>query len=251
MTPSQPRVSVIIPTLNEEKGIVGMLAQFTPTIRRQFQLEIIVSDGGSSDQTLALARPHCDQCIVHTHPFRQTISAGRNAGAAVAQGEILLFFNADVRFPQPVEDFLEALLQAVAERGIATCRVQVYPEQKQWQDRLVLGTCNVLFWGMNALGRGMGRGECHALQRTLFDRVGGYDEALVAGEDFDLYDRCAAALRAANRPKIAFLWDQMIYEDPRRYRQQGYARTMLNWFLNFLTILFTKQSYSREWAPIR
>ena len=49
------RISVIVPTLNEEKLLEGMLRQFTPALRRRHGLEVIVSDGGSVDRTLEIA----------------------------------------------------------------------------------------------------------------------------------------------------------------------------------------------------
>ena len=47
-------ISVIIPTLNEEKLLPALLAQFSPDVIRKFDLELIVSDGGSTDATIAL-----------------------------------------------------------------------------------------------------------------------------------------------------------------------------------------------------
>ena len=72
------RISVIIPTLQEEKLIVETLTQFTPALRLEHHLEIIVSDGGSSDRTIELARGLADRVVLHQEPFPQTIAMGRN-----------------------------------------------------------------------------------------------------------------------------------------------------------------------------
>lgn len=241
------RVSVVIPTLNEEKRLASLLGAFTPALRRRFGLEVIVSDGGSTDGTLAVAARLADCIVVHDGPERQTIAAGRNAGARVATGSLLLFFNADVRLPDDIEAFLADLVREAEAAGAATCRVGVHPSEATWADRLVLGACNAVFCAMNLVGGGMGRGECHAVRSDVFWAVGGYTEAYAAGEDFDLYHRIARSRRG----RIRFLWRWVLFEDPRRYRQRGYARTMLDWFRNTVSVTFLKRSYSREWEPVR
>ena len=248
---AQAKVSIIIPTLNEEKLIAGLLARFTPAIREQLRLEIILSDGGSTDQTLALARGLANVIVIHPGDERQTIAAGRNAGAQQATGEVFLFFNADVELPVDLASFLKDLVRGVRQKGAATCRVAVHPGQARWMDRLVLGTCDRLFWMLNQIGIGMGRGECHAIDRALFEHLQGYNETLVAGEDFDLFHRIARYLRKQKKGSIAFLWNWTLYEDPRRYRELGYPRTMWSWFENFISILFTKRSRAEEWSVIR
>lgn len=244
------RASVVIPTLDEEKRLGDLLAVFTPARRTRFGLEVVVSDGGSTDRTVEIAERLADRVVVHTGLERQTIAAGRNAGAVAATGDVLLFFNADVQFPDDIDAFLADLL-AAAQAGAATCRVAVHPSEATWVDRLVLGTCNVLFCGLNLVGGGMGRGECHAVRRDVFEAVGGYNEAYAAGEDFDLYHRIAQQRRRGGAGRIRFLWRWTLWEDPRRYRQTGYARTMWTWFRNSLSVALLKRSYSDEWTPIR
>lgn len=245
-----PRGSIVIPTLNEEKLIGALLAALAP-LQESLGLEVIVSDGGSTDRTQAIARDGADRLVVHAGPDRQTIAAGRNAGARVASGEVLLFLNADVRLPDDAAGFLEALLAAAGAAGAATCRVGVHPSEATAIDRVILGGCDVLFRGMNQVGLGMGRGECHAVRRTVFRAVGGYDEALVAGEDFDLYRRIARWGRRTRAAKIAFLWQWKLWEDPRRYRQRGYGRTLLAWLRNTLWVTFRGRAHSRVWEPVR
>ena len=247
---SRPRASVVVPTLNEEKALAAVLGPLRAAAGR-LGLELIVSDGGSTDGTLALALALADRVVVHRGAERQTIAAGRNAGARLAAADVLLFFNADVGFPDDAEGLLADLIAAAEAAGAATCRVAVHPARARLDDRLVLGTCNVLFRGWNALGLGMGRGECHAVRRDVFEREGGYDEALVAGEDFDLYRRIARRARREGGPRIRFLWHRVVYEDPRRYRARGYARTMLDWLLNSIAVTVLGRSYSRTWDAVR
>lgn len=265
-----PHASVVIPALNEEKIIADLLQRFTPELKARLALEVIVSDGGSTDRTVGIAQRLADKVVLHEKEARQTISEGRNAGAKTAKGETLVFFNADVQLPENLEGFLRALIVAVEETGAATCRVIVHPSQATIADKIVLGACNVWFWFINQLGIGMGRGECHAIDKSTFHQLGGYRPDLVAGEDFDLFNRIAQEARnqrrnrsgkSGNLPQkqesrnklkgVSFLWKWSVYEDPRRYRKIGYARTLWQWFMNTVTITFFNRSSSEEWTPFR
>src|SRR5436309_11622432 len=101
-------VSVIIPTLNEASCLADTLRH----LRAQKPLEVIVSDGGSADATLALAVAGADRVM--------TGGRGRavqmNRGAAVARGDVLLFLHADCT----LEDGAVAEAEALARRrGVA------------------------------------------------------------------------------------------------------------------------------------
>ncbi len=96
MTPKE--ISIIIPTLNEEKTI----SQCLETVVNIPDIEIIVSDGGSTDSTVEIAGQHSDVKVVHSLAGR---SIQMNSGAACARGEILLFLHADCILPR--EDVLK------------------------------------------------------------------------------------------------------------------------------------------------
>jgi rSAM/selenodomain-associated transferase 2 len=88
-------ISVIIPTYNEADQIVKTLARLFSKTERPYILEVIVSDGGSSDNTVELARK-AGSIITCTKKGR---AAQMNAGAAVATGSILYFLHADTLPP--------------------------------------------------------------------------------------------------------------------------------------------------------
>jgi rSAM/selenodomain-associated transferase 2 len=88
-----PRLSVIVPVLNEAAGIEPLLASLAPLRARG--AEVVVVDGGSHDGTAMLATPAADRVL--------SAPRGRgtqlNAGAVAARGEVLLFLHADTRLP--------------------------------------------------------------------------------------------------------------------------------------------------------
>jgi glycosyltransferase involved in cell wall biosynthesis len=239
-------ISIIIPTLNEEKLLCRMLQQFTPALNRRYALEIIVSDGGSTDKTLDIARLHAHKVVENHEGSKQTISLGRNCGADSATGDVLVFLNADTLI-QDSDRFFRRILEEIALPGIAalTCSVAVYPEEERMVDRWFHGFYNWFFFMMNQVGMAMGRGECHVIRRDVFTRVRGYAPRIAAGEDYDMFRR----LHKVGRVK--FLKDIMVYESPRRYRRYGYAYVTCSWFLNFLAVFFLRRSILNEWKPIR
>ena len=69
-----PRISIVVPALNEEKLIERTLRCFPSETRERLGIEVIVSDGGSSDRTIEIARELVDHVVVHDEPRRQTIA---------------------------------------------------------------------------------------------------------------------------------------------------------------------------------
>ena len=105
-----------MPVLNEAAEIEAALQALAPYRARG--VEIIVADGGSSDGTAALARPLADRVIAA--PRGRSLQM--NAGAAVAQGDVLLFLHADSRLP---EDADRLMLDGLARSGRSWGRFDV------------------------------------------------------------------------------------------------------------------------------
>jgi glycosyltransferase involved in cell wall biosynthesis len=242
----QPLISVIIPALNEEKLLEGMLRQFTPACIQRYNLELVVSDGGSTDRTLDIARRYAHAVVENVAGVKQTISLGRNEGAKVARGSIFVFLNADT-LVKDVDYFFRRIHDEIGAPGLAaiTCSVEIYPGERRGVDRLYHGFYNWFFAMMNAVGMGMGRGECHIMTREVFERVHGYAAKIAAGEDYDMFRRLEKIGR------IKFLKDVVVFESPRRYRKYGYVYVTASWFMNFLAVQFLRRSILDEWKPVR
>src|SRR5690606_30838635 len=214
--------------------------------RKKFEIEIIVSDGGSSDKTLEIAANSADILKIFNKDYKQNIAEGRNEGAAAASGEILVFINADIIFPDIINFFNYVEENFIGSDYLAmTCRVVISPQEAILSDKLFHAGYNRYFKFLNKIGVGMGRGECQIIHSDVFKKLGGYNTALAAGEDFDLFRRVRKS------GKILFSDEVCIYESPRRYRKFGYSGVTWLWIKNGLSVLFKNKSISKEWEQVR
>jgi len=239
-------ISVVIPTLNEEKLITQIISQFTPELKNKHKIEIIISDGGSTDSTLKKAESSADLVLINTPGIKQNISIGRNTGGKHASGAYIYFFNADTRI-ENISYFFEKTISELQNPKIAalTMKFSVFPEEKKFSDSLFHSLYNSYVFILNFAGMGMGRGECHIVKRNIFEKVKGYNELLAAGEDFDLYRRIK------KHGKIKYIRDLKVYESPRRYRKYGYPKVLLDWSKNAVSVVLKNRSVSNEWDPVR
>jgi rSAM/selenodomain-associated transferase 2 len=201
------RVSFVIPVLNEEAGIVALLRD----LRRRYPgSELIVVDGGSRDQTVALALPLSDQLLL-SEPGR----AGQmNLGGLVASGEYILFLHADSR-PTIDAEALEACLVGRPQWGF--CRVRLSSKRAVFR---------IIEWFMNQrsrLSRVATGDQMLFLQASLFERTGGFD-AIPLMEDIAYCKR----LRRLARPLVI---NVPVTTSSRRWEERGVARTVVRMWL--------------------
>ena len=207
-----PRLSIIMPARNEAKHIVASLL---PLQSLRGELEIILVDGGSSDSTVALAEPLCDQ-VLHSPPGR---ARQMNAGATVASGETLLFLHADTQLPAGFLHLISLKVNAQEPWG----RFDVKLEPSGALLRLVASMMN---WRSRLTGVCTGDQGIFVQQR-LFAELGGYAD-LPLMEDIELSKR----LRQHGKPDCL---QPALITSSRRWQQHGTLRTIvLMWWLRML-----------------
>jgi rSAM/selenodomain-associated transferase 2 len=197
---------MIIPVLNEAEQIVWALQALAPLHERG--AEIIVVDGGSADETVALATPLADRVV--------TSARGRatqmNAGAALAKGDVLLFLHADTRLPADADRLIaEGLAQSHCKWG----RFDVTIEGKH-------PLFPVIADSMNTRSRltGIATGDqAMFVTREAFNAAGGFPE-LALMEDITL----ARNLKRLSPPLCL---RARVTTSGRRWQQRGVVRTIL------------------------
>lgn len=240
------KYSIIIPTLNEEKLLPGLLESLSnPSLKSKFDYEVIVSDNGSGDGTLEIARRLSDKVVCHEEGKTKSIAACRSRGAKHSRGDYIIFINADVRIN--IEVFLTVAGERFVPRDYVamTCPIKCTPELERFRDKCFSIVWNTYFFFLNSIGLGSARGECQMIRREVYENVGGYKEEIIAGEDFELF------ARIRKRGKVLFTWAVTVYESPRQYRSWGYFKTIMAWTLTSAGSWFWKKPFYKEWKPVR
>ncbi|MCI0622130.1 MAG: TIGR04283 family arsenosugar biosynthesis glycosyltransferase [Acidobacteria bacterium] len=129
--PRHAKISVIIPALNEAEVIARTLR----SIPSGEEIEVIVADGGSHDDTVKVAKA-LGASVVHIAPGR---AHQMNIGAAAAQGEILLFLHADTRLPV---DFVRSVYEVLRRPGVVAGAFRLRLDARGWKFRIVEALAN-------------------------------------------------------------------------------------------------------------
>lgn len=239
-------ISFVIPTLEEEKVIEKLLKNLKQITT--FDYEIIVSDGGSKDLTVEIARRYADKVVVHDGKTRQNIAQGRNAGAAVAKGEFLVFLDADGFIPKPNEFFLVALTEFDNPKVVAlTVNIRVYPDQETFGDKLVFGIMvNVgQRFKNNVLHVGEATGEFQMIKKSAFDFLKGFREDLITREDADMF------FRLSKIGLTRFNSHLTLFHSGRRAHKVGWVKLLSIWTINTIWVALFNKAVSKEWKVIR
>jgi len=203
-------VSVIVPALNEEALIGGLMVRLQEQDYRG-DLEIIVVDGRSSDQTASIVGQFEDVALVNSI---RGVSAQRNSGAKRAHHEFMVFMDADT---MPRSDFIRKLVRAYEQQEFSVACPWFVPATRRPDIHAVFGALNTLFL-LSQYRYHSGAGVCIATPRTVFAAVGGFDEALHIGEDVDYLRRAAAV----GRHRHLLL---PLLTSARRFEEEGVAKT--------------------------
>lgn len=164
-------ISIIIPTLNEEENISSLLEYLLKNSSETFTKEIIVVDGGSSDNTIKKVKlfPRPVQLI--------TASKGRaiqmNSAAKIASGTILYFLHAD---SLPPKDFDKYIVEEVEKGNPAGCFYLKFKSNHWWLK--LAGWFTKLNWKMCR-----GGDQSLFITQPLFNQLGGYNEDYIIYED--------------------------------------------------------------------
>jgi len=175
------KISIIIPTYNEEEYLPKLLESIKSQDFTDY--EIIVADAQSDDNTREIAKEY--GCIVVEGGLP---GPGRNRGAEVAQGEILLFLDSDLEL---TENYLSNVIEEFESEDLGIAITQMTPLSEKKRDKYLHDLAN---WFMIAVENIKPHGAgCYGIisKKDLHDEVDGFDENLSFGEDTDYIERVA------------------------------------------------------------
>jgi rSAM/selenodomain-associated transferase 2 len=207
-------ISVVIPTLNAEPKLAHTLAALVPAVVEGIVQEAIVVDGGSSDETRAIAE------AAGTHLIEASRGRGSqlDAGARAARGDWLLFLHADTvldpGWAEEAQGFIKRVQTGRRDEAAAAFRFALDDDgaMPRFIERLVAWRCRL--FGLPYGDQGL------LISRRLYRRLGGF-RPLPLMEDVDL-------VRRLKRRELVMLQSRAVTSG-ERYRREGYlARSLRN-----------------------
>lgn len=199
---TEPRLSVIIPALDESVALDALLGDVALL---RVPHEVIVVDGGSADDTVSLATRR-GATVVHATRGRGT---QLRTGADAATAPLLCFLHADVRLPATAREILDAL---ALRDGVDAWAFRLKIDGRRWGYRLVEWSANVRS-SLLALPYG---DQGLVIGRGLYDGVGGF-------ADVPLMEDVLIA-RALQIVGGIGLLSATIVVSPRRWERDGVLR---------------------------
>ena len=206
-------LSIVIPVFNEEKYLENCLISILSQ-NASFNYEVIVSDAGSRDKSLEIAKRYAN-FVVHS-PFR-SIGAVRNYSAKFAKGKYLLFVDADTILPQ---GYLQKVHKVFTNNKdlAAFCGCFRFKER---EPKLLFSEIIANFYfiikdkiGLPTLPGGFGI----AIRKEIFQEVGGFPVSF--GEDTEFSSRLRKTY------KIRYLYNLHVVTSGRRIIKMGLLNTL-------------------------
>jgi len=222
-------LSFIIPTLNEEEHIDALLSGLMPQLMGDD--EVIVVDAHSKDRTPDIVRNHGASLVLHP---KSGVGLARTRGAKEAKNNVLVFLDADSVL---VRDFADRIRKHFSRPEIvAAGGLDLYHSDSRLWKALYNTYSVALFHSANVTHKLTGKywipaNNC-AIRKDLFFQVGGYRSVIC--EDSDLMRRLPAS------PNVVYDHKLALTLSDRRFRQDGFFRTLGVWWMSNMSAWFGK-----------
>jgi glycosyltransferase involved in cell wall biosynthesis len=209
-------ISIIVPTLNEEKNIKTLLSLISKGGFDDY--EVIIADAGSKDKTVEIARAH--NCIITKGGLP---ARGRNNGAKMAKGDILFFLDADLKFSP--RNFLKLSAEYFIKNDLTVASFHLFPQR----NNIYLNpfTLNLFYnYPQIALKKIFPMGAMGIMVRKdAFEKVKGFDESITLAEDHYFIQQ------AEKLGKFDIIKGVKVYMPLRRFEKDGYFRTAFKYLI--------------------
>lgn len=240
------RVSIVIPTFNEEKNIVRLLK----SIRDQSykNIETIVVDDGSSDKTISLAKKYTKKVFARAHAER---SVQRNFGALQANGKYLMFLDADMELSHDVVSQCVELISTRKKIGSITIP-EVSIAKTFWEK---VKKYEREFYNLSG---DLEIESARFFPTKLFNQVGGYDENITGPEDWDLpesiyklgYKSARIKAKIKHYERVSSLWSLAKKKYYYGLRSHVYLTKHKVNLVSAKTIYFLRPVFYKNWKKL-
>ena len=215
-------LSIIIPTLNEEKYLPLLLKNIKKQLSG-FSYEIIVADADSIDKTKEIAKNYNCKIVKGGLPAQ-----GKNQGAKYALGDLLFFLDADVFLPN---GFFEKILREFYKKKFDIASFCLLPDSENKFLPVVFNTFyNIPILLTEKILPHAATGIL--VKKALFLKLNGFDENITLAEDHDL------SRRAKKIGNCGIIKSGKIFISLRRFEKDGWVKTGLKYFLCEMHMIF-------------
>lgn len=229
------KISVVIPTYNEEKRLEGFLKQFDLQTLQRGDYEIIIVDGQSTDRTREIARKYADKVILQRS---KGIGGARNDGVLAASSDIVATTDADVELPP---NWLERILENFSDDNVVAVCGPDGPIEETLVNRVVYYILRNIIYIGSKMGVYCTGGGNSAFLKDAFQKVGGY-------RDLPHSDDVEIAFRLGKVGRIVYDKRLFVRISTRRLEKEGYAKTLLTWLLGDLRIMLGFDIPEKDYA---
>lgn len=224
MNSTKPRVSVIIPTLNEEHYIEPLLKDLSYQTKQAY--EVILVDGESQDATVPIASRFPFVKVFTSPP---SVAGQRNFGALSAKGDILIFFDADVRI-EP--EFIEKAVSEFERKKLDIACPIYMPHRSTLKVQGIFLFYNLMLLASQYIIPA-GKGTCIMMKKSTFMENAGFNPYFKSYEDAEFIRR------VAKKHRFGILFKK-VYESDRRFKKYGTRKMLLIYTLLCLFFVVKK-----------
>ncbi len=228
-------ISFIISAKNEAEYIAECLASVASQVTEE-PIEILVVDNQSTDKTVLKAKAQCPQAkiIVETEPG---VVSARQAGFKNAQGELLIFLDADVRLPHRF--WLKNLLGIIQPHQVVAVSTHYKYYEMSFLVKVIqtFGTYFCIYPWIFFADKVFKKtshmvGGMMAIKHSALNRIGGFgNETQFYGDEISVVKKLYAWGKIIVSPK---LW---VYTSGRRYQQYGMFQTVYKYVVSYFKML--------------
>jgi len=234
MSKTAPFFSIVTPSLNEHIAIPKLLEALKNQTFTDF--EIVIVDGFSKDGTQEAAEKFASFFNTGRAGFKfksskkETVAAQRNVGVQLTRGEYLVFFDADVLIPP---DFLQDIYDNIQQTHAELLTTWCVPDSPDPLNNVLSNMMNWFIMAARNSKKPLIPGFNIIMKKSTFEKVGGFDDTVILGEDHDLAQKAAKI-----GVHVTYLRRPILTYSVRRFKSEGYMSVIKKYIRSTLYIWF-------------